>query len=341
MNIRLLTIGIPTFNRAQSLAKILKEVAFQMEMIRNHKIELIISDNCSTDETEAIAREAIERNPGLCVRFTRQVENIGFDRNCHSIFEQASGTFVWLLADDDFLEHSAVRQICTYLEKSTAINFAFINYKIRVAEKLESSGCSCKSTTQVAAEEIFELTNFAFSFISSCIFERHSWMAAQPDRFFGKQWIHMFVARAILSKGQALVIAEPLVTMHGLSLMDSRLEKRSTNRGVDFYMTAHLKFIEYAHSLHAWGFNNNVCRLGIRLSWDKNLRQIIYFKATTDRYDPIELFHVLREMCNYFWRKPLFWLVHAPALLAPNCVIARLYFSLLSPYKKMKLMLNS
>jgi glycosyltransferase involved in cell wall biosynthesis len=60
-------------------------------------IELIISDNCSTDGTGEICEEYARRDDRI--RFFRQPENIGSERNFAFVYEQASGEyFMWAAA---------------------------------------------------------------------------------------------------------------------------------------------------------------------------------------------------------------------------------------------------
>lgn len=79
----LLTIAIPNFNRAGYLKELLSLLAAQL---RNEpRVELIISDNASPDETPAVVQDFVAR--GLRVRYTRNVQNIGSDGNFLPCFE--------------------------------------------------------------------------------------------------------------------------------------------------------------------------------------------------------------------------------------------------------------
>ena len=95
----LLTIAIPTYNRSADLAALLTELAPQLAA--HPEVDLFISDNCSPDDTEAAVQGFIAS--GLPVRYVRQAENIGSDRNFVTCFESARGTFFWLCGDDDII----------------------------------------------------------------------------------------------------------------------------------------------------------------------------------------------------------------------------------------------
>jgi len=53
---QLLTIGLPTFNRAQLLDKQLAWLAQSIQGSQS-KCEIIISDNCSTDDTPEVIKK--------------------------------------------------------------------------------------------------------------------------------------------------------------------------------------------------------------------------------------------------------------------------------------------
>lgn len=69
-------------------------------------IELLISDNASTDETEAICLDAARRDNR--VKYLRQQTNQGATANFREVLRQSGGEFFMWLADDDWLDQSYV-----------------------------------------------------------------------------------------------------------------------------------------------------------------------------------------------------------------------------------------
>ena len=95
----LLTIAIPTYSRAACLKELLSVLADQLK--DEPRVELIISDNASPDETPSVVQDFVAR--GLRVRYLRNEQNIGADANFLQCFEQAHGKYVWLFSDDDLI----------------------------------------------------------------------------------------------------------------------------------------------------------------------------------------------------------------------------------------------
>jgi abequosyltransferase len=109
----LLTIAIPTYNRAGFLKQLLTSLFDQL--ISEPRVELIISDNASPDETPDVVNEFMQR--GLRIRSIRNETNIGPDANFVQCFEQARGNYVWIIGDDDVVLPRRLSQILHHMEK--------------------------------------------------------------------------------------------------------------------------------------------------------------------------------------------------------------------------------
>ena len=93
----LVTIAIPTYNRADSyLKQSLKSAVSQTYS----NIEIIVSDNCSTDNTETVIRDFADPR----IRYFKQGVNIGANNNFNFLLKQANGDYFLLLQDDDLID---------------------------------------------------------------------------------------------------------------------------------------------------------------------------------------------------------------------------------------------
>lgn len=103
----LLTIAIPTYNRSKYLAGLLATLMERMQS--ETRVELLISDNASSDDTCALV--AAYQGRGLNIRYIRNAENLGPDRNILQCYEQASGKYVWVFSDDDLIHSQALERV--------------------------------------------------------------------------------------------------------------------------------------------------------------------------------------------------------------------------------------
>jgi glycosyltransferase involved in cell wall biosynthesis len=88
----------------------------QLEAIRKEfAVELLVSDNASTDDTES-ALEAYQKR-GLAFRYVRNPSNLGADANILQCFELATGRYVWIVGDDDIILAGALVQVVSLLKR--------------------------------------------------------------------------------------------------------------------------------------------------------------------------------------------------------------------------------
>ena len=110
----LLTLAIPTYNRSVYLNQLLSILL--EELAGETRIEVIISDNASTDDTPLLVEDY--RQKGLTFRYLRNGTNIGPDANFLQCFEHAHGKYIWLFGDDDIIVPGGIRTILRLLTKN-------------------------------------------------------------------------------------------------------------------------------------------------------------------------------------------------------------------------------
>ena len=94
------SIGIPVYNGAKTLASTI-EAAINQDY---ENLEIIISDNCSTDGTQIIAESYCAKDPRI--KYVRQEKNLGMTANFSRVFEYSTGEFFMWAAHDD--QHSSI-----------------------------------------------------------------------------------------------------------------------------------------------------------------------------------------------------------------------------------------
>jgi glycosyltransferase involved in cell wall biosynthesis len=95
------TIGIPTYNRADGYFRLALESAVR-QTYKN--IEIVVSDNCSTDNTEAVVKEIADAR----VRYFKQEKSLSPNENFNFCLNQAGGAYFLLLHDDDLIDEDFI-----------------------------------------------------------------------------------------------------------------------------------------------------------------------------------------------------------------------------------------
>lgn len=108
-NYPLISIGIPTFNGEGKIEKAIQSILDQ----GYPNLEIIISDNSSTDNTMALCSEISRKNAS--VKYFRQLHNIGVMPNFEFVRARASGDFFMWMSDDDFFEPGIIHKYVSFL----------------------------------------------------------------------------------------------------------------------------------------------------------------------------------------------------------------------------------
>ncbi|WP_433692497.1 glycosyltransferase family 2 protein [Herbaspirillum seropedicae] len=314
----LLTIAIPTYNRAARLRTTLLKHIEQIERAALTDVEIAVSDNCSTDDTQQVCRNLAQAHPDLQLRYFRNDSNIGFDGNVNALFGHARGRYVWTFSDDDDISPQALPHVIDLL-RQRGISFAFINYQVNVDGKIMPSRFGAGPDRWLPSRDLLKSIHFSNSLISACIFSRQAWLDANPNRYLGSLWIHFFMAREILQSGESLIVGQPMFNMIQSGLEQSRSEKRREGSDhIEYYMQAHLKFVEYADELPKFQFDRETWTLAQSIGLREDIYQVINFKLTAPSYAPRQLVKIWLGLLKYRWSTVRFWCLTTPLLLAPN-----------------------
>jgi len=126
-----LTIAIPTWNRASRLNIFLKQLLDHIESSKfNSEVEVLVSDNGSTDDTRTIILSHqplyLEKKVAF-VHLENPAADSFFDENVRRCYEGSSGQYVWFSSDDDNLYPEAISTIMETInyENSGAFYFNF------------------------------------------------------------------------------------------------------------------------------------------------------------------------------------------------------------------------
>lgn len=106
-----LSIGLPVFNGQRAIGRLIDKVLEQTFT----DLELVISDNHSTDQTAAICLERAARDPR--VKFFPQEANAGIVANFNRAFNLSRGEYFRWIGADDWLEPTYAEKCVTLLER--------------------------------------------------------------------------------------------------------------------------------------------------------------------------------------------------------------------------------
>jgi len=224
-----LSVCIPTYNRANFIGETLKSIIDQS----TDDIEIVVSDNGSTDDTEDVVQGFRAGFPRLV--YIRQPENLGADANYMNVVAGASGEYCWLFGSDDVMREGALSNVINALRSEPAVllsNRMDCDYFLRPMQIR-------KWLTDTKQQYYFDLSTekdfnryfesatslgAAFSYLSNIVVKRSLWNVTQMDsRFMGTAYSHVYKIMSILNRGNGLLYF-PEWTVYGRTGNDSFME---------------------------------------------------------------------------------------------------------------------
>lgn len=212
-----LTIGIPVYNGAGGIRRTLDSVLSQVPRTECAEVEVLISDNASTDGTMMIVAEYARKFP--VISFFRNDRNLGFDRNTELVVQQARGNYVWLLGCGDIANPGSIGLICGQLRSGEYTN-ALLNFSIyeevreRIVEHNALSVCGDVRIESLTA--LLQKYASPFMAVSSNVVRRSDWLSATAFSLIDSGWAHMERILRIMSAPhpQMLIISSECFVLY-------------------------------------------------------------------------------------------------------------------------------
>jgi glycosyltransferase involved in cell wall biosynthesis len=124
MKSKKLTVLMMAYNQGQYIDEAIKSV-FNQNI--EFEWELLIGDDCSTDNTKEIVKKWIALNPEH-IHYFQHKQNIGLHSNYTFLVQKSQGEFIALLeADDYWIDPKKTKEQIAFMEKNPNIAWSFTN----------------------------------------------------------------------------------------------------------------------------------------------------------------------------------------------------------------------
>ena len=202
MNEKLLSICIPTYNRRSFL-----EEAVQSALkIYRPQVEIIISDNCSSDDTEEYCSQLVNKYP--FIKYNRNEKNLGPDGNFLWLLQNATGKYIQILSDDDSVDCKDIDKFLDFLDKNDFClgdidsnpkgNYPFGRFP-------EITGNCVFEDREI--NRFVELNGIMLTFVSSLLFRKKYFnMIEKPQKYMNTNLLQTHLAFAMLKYNKRTAI---------------------------------------------------------------------------------------------------------------------------------------
>ena len=195
---RLVSIGVPTYNRVVSLERALKSALAQ----DYEAVEIIISDNASTDGTGAFC-EGVAATDAR-VRYIRQSSNRGAAANFRTVLAEAHGEFFMWLGDDDWMDKSYVSRCVSILGADPSYSIVAGSDRYFVGEKFDRDGLRLNLEERTGQDRVASyFRQVSMNGVFYGLMRRNVVSSVPIDDILGGDWF-MVAAMAFLGKIRVL-----------------------------------------------------------------------------------------------------------------------------------------
>jgi abequosyltransferase len=303
-----LTIGIPTHNGAATIRETLESIVSQLE----HGVEIVISNNASTDETIEIIREYAAKSP--TIRSYTNEKNLGFDRNVDLCVRRARAPFVWLFADDDEMRPGAINKVRRIVQRFPEVAAVYVDSLVPVVK--EGAGYLCNDK-----EEFFRTILFRCGGLSSNVINKRIWQAVDWSRYLESGWIHFAYVLIALTKGPGYILNDSLKCEIPTG------PKRWIKEDGSFFHLG-LNLVSIFQEMRIYGYSPQFVRTACLTIKGAYWHIIPVARAKGLRLDR----QLIKKCILLYGQWPSFWLVDLPLLFVPGPV----HRALINAYRRVR-----
>lgn len=217
------SICIPQYNRSEYLKIALRSIHRQ----RFTDYEVIVSDDCSTDDTATAIPPLLEQ---LFSRssYIRTPTNLGYDGNLRSALSAASGRFVFFLGnDDEIADADLLADAAAILRSDPSIGVLIGNYRDWKTHKAIvvnfTASANLGSGAEVACTHFRKFVNVSGQILDLALCHNNS-----TTQWDGTTWYQVYQACKILTSGRTLFAWSRFTSNRDIRINDDTSEGQFT-----------------------------------------------------------------------------------------------------------------
>lgn len=185
----ILTVAIPTYNRADYLDRCLQSIFDQL--VPEMSICVKVFDNCSTDTTEEVVKKFTDSD--IRILYTKNEKNIGPDLNIGQCYHTSTSKYTLVFGDDDVFLENSLNKIIKLLTGDKEYGLIFLNYYHFTDDfKAERPKRNIKKTFILNDTDIVAIAGFRIGFISASIVNTKAINKMEIIENMGSNFNHLF-----------------------------------------------------------------------------------------------------------------------------------------------------
>ncbi|WP_431265248.1 glycosyltransferase family 2 protein [Roseateles chitinivorans] len=207
---RLLTIIVPTYNRAACLRMLLDALSVELRGLED-RVDVVIGDNASADDTPAATAAFAGRWPAT--RVLRHPQNLGPDENFCRCVEAVRTSYFWIIGDDDLPRAGAIPALLAMLDTHQPdLVYLSSRWTQTLTSHDEAGSLGALGATRLDRRDFARRVHVWTTFISGSIVKRSLAPDASLRQFTGSLLVQLGWILGALRQGRHFIhVASPCV----------------------------------------------------------------------------------------------------------------------------------
>ncbi len=122
MGKKLVSVIVPAYNSGEFIEESLRTILSQTW----EAIEILVGDNASSDDTEALVRNMMALDSRI--KYFKHEVNIGYSKNCNKLIEEAKGGYICIYHSDDLYDPRIIEKQVEVLDSNEGVIGCFTNF---------------------------------------------------------------------------------------------------------------------------------------------------------------------------------------------------------------------
>lgn len=309
---QLITIALPVYNGAKCIGSSLQSIEDALSLLSHtnrNKIEIIVSDNKSTDKT----KEVVEKFTNKLINLTYfcNEKNVGYDGNIDLLVKRSHAKYIWFLGCGEKVKKNALERLIEKLDNDMVYTNIIIDFDVyeELQNKItEERGFNFNNDLLINNKNDFHKHKYS-SAVSANIINKNKWLKVIDEPLVVDGWCHIeriLNMIALEDNSKTLFLPKPYFTLYR--------EKNGWWTKPDSYLLL-LLHINVIESMLKKGFDPKIVK---KLKYKQMRMALIGAVLQSKHYGLVVDKDLINEMIRRFKADYFFWLCVFPVLLLPR-----------------------
>jgi len=225
----ILSIAIPAYNRCQYLAQSLE--LFRQQIVGKYEslIEIVVTDDRSSDSTKEMLKICSEKMPYL--KYVCNSTNLGLEKNLVECTKNCIGKYVWIFGDDDCIVIDALDEIIPHLLEDK-YEFILLN-RLRVnagyTDIISPNWMGIDPSVNIKYDGVRSICRrwgiiSVIGFITANIFVREKFLSVEKPIYYGTMYPQLAMMIAAFHSSPSILLGRPLFMHRTLTQEEKKNE---------------------------------------------------------------------------------------------------------------------